>query len=75
MSYWQIGPKTFEGQWTRKNLSYLNDLFEWLFRVCTHDQYTYSIDEAYFTKENGRGDIYINGCSVYHGDIVWKIVV
>lgn len=50
-------------------------IFEGLFRGCARDQYTDSIGEAHFTEDNGRGNIYINGRSVYHGDIAGRIVV
>jgi hypothetical protein len=49
-------------------------VFEGLFRGCA-DQYTDRKGEAYFSEENGRGDIYIGGRSVYHGEIAGRIVV
>ena len=48
---------------------------EGLFRGCARDQYTDSIGEAHFMEDNGRGDIYIGGRSVYHGEIAGRIVI
>lgn len=50
-------------------------VFEGLFRGCARDQYTDVIGEAHFTEDNGTGDIYINGRSVYHGEIAGRIVI
>lgn len=49
-------------------------IFEGLFRGCA-DQYTDSIGEAHFMEDNGRGDIYIGGRSVFHGEIAGRIVI
>jgi hypothetical protein len=49
-------------------------IFEGLFRGCA-DQCTDVIGEAHFTEDNGTGDIYINGRSVYHGEIAGRIVI
>ena len=50
-------------------------IFEGLFRGCARDQYTDSIGEAHFSEDNGRGDVYIGGSSVYHGEIAGRIVI
>jgi len=49
--------------------------FEGFFRGSTRDHYTDSIGEAHFDEENGRGDIYVGGRSVYNGEIEGRIVV
>lgn len=38
-------------------------------------EWTDTIGEAHFSEDNGRGDIYIGGRSVYHGEIAGRIVI
>ena len=49
--------------------------FEGFFRGSTRDHYTDSQGEAHFNEDNGRGDVYVSGSSVYNGEIAGRIVV
>lgn len=49
--------------------------FEGFFRGNARDQYTDSIGEAHFTEDNGRGNIYIGGRSIYYGEIAGRVIV
>ena len=50
-------------------------IFEGLTRGRARDQWTDVVGEAHFSEDNGRGDIYIGGRSVYHGEIAGRIVI
>lgn len=50
-------------------------IFNGLFRGCAKDQYTDTVGEAHFSEDNGKGNIYIDGRSVYEGEIAGRIVI
>lgn len=49
-------------------------IFNGLFRGCAK-QYTDVVGEAHFSEDNGNGTIYIDGRSVYEGEIAGRIVI
>lgn len=49
--------------------------FDGFFRGSTRDHYTDLEGEAHFSEDNGSGDIYVSGRSVYNGDIAGRIII